>query len=124
SLLPKLRSLGRRVESSFSKETMQPALISRFDAALFESILLRKLMTPNDARCICFSFALLTLVPVRMLGGTSFFNDWASAHMSDVAAESGQSGDPDHDGQSNLVEFAFGTDTRSPASLLGALNVP
>src|SRR5207302_7794908 len=36
----------------------------------------------------------------------------------------GQSGDPDHDGQSNLVEFAFGTDPRSPASLPRALNVP
>src|ERR1043166_3890718 len=81
-------------------------------------------MNYHRARFILFSCALLALLPARMFGGTSFFNAWAAARMSDVPAESGVSGDPDLDGKSNLVEFAFGSDPRSAASLPPALSFP
>ena len=35
-----------------------------------------------------------------------------AVHLSDVPAENGPTGDPDHDGAANLAEFFYGTDPR------------
>src|SRR5207249_8370986 len=44
--------------------------------------------------------------------GAQFYNDWAAAHFNDLPGQSGPLADPDQDGQTNIVEFAFGTDPR------------
>src|SRR5438309_3632136 len=52
------------------------------------------------------------LVVVLQADGASFYNDWAAPRFSDIPSQSGPFADPDQDGQTNLVEFAFGTDPR------------
>jgi len=47
--------------------------------------------------------------PDRVLGA-QFYNDWAAAHLDGFPGEGGPLADPDDDGETNLVEFAFGTD--------------
>ena len=56
------------------------------------------------------------------LNGSSaeFYTNWAAAHFSDILSQSGPSFDPDNDGQTNLIEFAFGTDPRVPSNLSSA----
>ena len=54
--------------------------------------------------------------------GAEFYTNWAAAHLSDVPSESGSLSDPDHDGDVNLVEFAYGTDPRDGIGIGGAVN--
>jgi len=66
--------------------------------------------------------ALLALFSSFSCGfGAQFYNDWAAAHFSDIPAQSGTTNDPDGDGESNLTEFAFGTDPRVADGIAGAM---
>jgi hypothetical protein len=82
----------------------------------------------NVARvCGFFSFCLLLLAGTlafhaRSLNAAQFYTDWAAAHFSDVPDQSDPLADPDQDGQLNLVEFAFGTDPRTPDSGVPSLD--
>ncbi len=53
--------------------------------------------------------------------GAQFYNDWAATRFNDIPAQSGSTNDPDGDGEVNLVEFAYGTDPRSPGGLTNAV---
>jgi hypothetical protein len=50
--------------------------------------------------------------------GDGMPNDWETAHMFNPDDPSDASGDPDHDGASNLEEYLAGTDPRDMASRL------
>ncbi len=51
-----------------------------------------------------------------------FYNQWAASRFADLPSQSGPYYDPDGDGESNVVEFAFGTDPRAGGGTTGALN--
>jgi hypothetical protein len=61
----------------------------------------------HSALALCA--VLLSLWPSS---AAEFYTNWAAAHLSDIPVQSGPLADPDHDGETNLVEFAFGTDPR------------
>lgn len=61
---------------------------------------------------------LLTLTQ-SSLDGAQFYTNWAAVHFSGNPAPAGPLLDPDHDGEPNVVEFAFGTDPLLPDSLTG-----
>jgi len=63
----------------------------------------------------------LALTPSFPLAGAQYYTNWAAAHFSDIPAQSGPLSDPDHDGEANVVEFAFGTDPRATGGIAGAV---
>src|SRR6267378_1135977 len=65
---------------------------------------------------LLFCAAAFCVVPVD---SAQFYNDWAAAHFSDLPSQSGPFADADQDGQTNLVEFAFGTDPRLAGDFQG-----
>ena len=50
-----------------------------------------------------------------------FYSDWAASRFNDLPAQAGPTNDPDGDGETNLVEFAFGTDPRVGGGITGAI---
>ena len=56
------------------------------------------------------------------LDGAQYYTNWAAAHFSDIPAQSGPLSDPDQDGETNVIEFAFGTDPRAPGGIAGAVS--
>jgi hypothetical protein len=54
--------------------------------------------------------------------GAQYYNSWAAAHFSDIPAESGYTNNPDGDGETNAVEFAFGLDPRAAGTTAGLIH--
>jgi hypothetical protein len=64
------------------------------------------------------SLVLLVLWPSS---AAEFYTNWAAAHLSDMPVQSSPLADPDHDGEANLVEFAFGTDPQVAGDFHGLI---
>jgi hypothetical protein len=77
-------------------------------------------MTLLRLRWIVSCLTLLILLPFQV-AGAQFYTDWSASQFSDLPAQSGPTNDPDGDGELNLVEFAFGTNPRSPGGSSGAV---
>ncbi len=67
-------------------------------------------------------YAAVLVFQTEYAQGAEFYTNWVATHLSDIPAESGPLFDPDHDGEANLVEFAFGTDPRAGGGISGAVN--
>lgn len=50
-----------------------------------------------------------------------YYTNWAAAHFSSDPAQGDPLADPDGDGETNVVEFAFGTDPLAPGGIAGAV---
>ena len=59
--------------------------------------------------CFCLILCWFACAPAR-LNAAQFYNDWAATHLANSPGQTGPLADPDQDGETNLVEFAFGTD--------------
>lgn len=78
------------------------------------------LRTVSSGTPLRMMVVLLLLIGSMLRGScTSFYSDWAATNFNDAPAQSGQWDDPDHDGERNTIEFAFGTDPRMPDGITG-----
>ena len=69
------------------------------------------------------SLTVLETVPdnFHLYAGDRLPDPWQVQYLGPANPQGGQTGDPDGDGYSNLLEFAFGTDPANPASGFGDL---
>jgi hypothetical protein len=65
--------------------------------------------------------ACLVLLVLWPSSAAEFYTNWAATHLSDIPAQSSPLADPDHDGEANLVEFAFGSDPRIAGDFQGLI---
>ena len=68
--------------------------------------------------CIAFSLWMLMSSPSN---AAQYYTNWAAAHFSSDPAQGDPLADPDGDGETNVVEFAFGTDPLAPGGIAGAV---
>lgn len=70
--------------------------------------------------CISFGLLVTLVIPLRS-ACAQFYSDWATNHFSDLPSQSSPFLDADLDRETNLVEFAYGTDPRVVDSTSGSV---